>query len=798
MSSEALIGAEQTIVRSGSPLGIALDELLRSAGPIRDSALNLGAWLHTLDRECSLPPPAPTTSPPTDPATLSLSPEYSATFLDTFGPDISAHEAVSAFANGSLASVVTDASDCEAIDEYIRAHPPQWTTQSGDIISGREPDGSIGGQLDDTATGPDPAFAQVCAELYLALRSGFDVLPPGTVAETPTETPNYRSVEENVDDVREEIARLRRLGHLIAWSTAQQRHPELRGKRRPDHVLALGAVVKRRLDGVKKTRLVIDPSRAVARAPPHAEVPGLNDDIPLPNCRLPTVRQASRAMYPRCYFFVADIVDAYLNTKHSIDSLRLMGVVFDDILMVYDSLCFGLKSAPAHQQRLATVFTRLVMRRWSEAGIDIGAVPGADLYQAYPCPGDRKRYLFAFLDDFFGIGFATKAEADTAYGIFCKTADELGLPLQYAANKVVPPCTKTTFLGVVFCSRTNTLSLSEERIAKMKADLDALDMSDTVSVAELQKVIGVFMFATVVFSLCRPYLRRMLDLLKSAGPNPSKRLRLQFTAAARDDIAMWRRILGVLRLNCRPVYSLPLRRRTIKAELFTDASYVGGSYFIGGLWRCWRWGPDIRARIGASDDDGVFICELEALALLQAIRDLAPLFVGRRGRGGQTLICHVDNDPVVRMIAKHSSRSSACAPILRELTGLLLAYGLELSPTWIASADNEIADQLSRTDEISATELLSTLRRWTAAHPDITAWSPGAPVRPELLASFDRHPFEPRGSLNRGVAPAASDLASGICIACGSDPCECDAVSSHHRVWTRPDGPHGAGPGTSQ
>ena len=778
------------MIASGSALGTALRAKLQSAGPIRASGLRLDAWLRALDKECSLPPPTPTTSAPVNTVALSLSPDYTAAFLSAFGSLISASDAVAAFSNGTLASLVTDASACKAVDGYIRAHPPEWTTPSGGVISGRRPDGSIGPAAGDTDAGPQTegaAFTLVCAELYLALRSGFDVLPPGTVVETPTETRNYDSIDENVEVVREEIARLSELGHLIRWETAQERHPELRGKRRPDHVLALGAVVKQRLDNTTKTRLVIDPSRAVARAPPHAEVPGINDAIPLPVCRLPSVQQASRAMYPRCYFFVADIVDAYLNTKHSVDSLRLMGVVFDGVLMVYDSLCFGLKSAPAHQQRLATIFTRLVMRRWSEAGIDIGAVPGHDLRQAQPCPGDRKRYLFAYLDDFFGVGFSTKAEADTAYSIFCATADELGLPLQYADNKVVPPCTKTTFLGVIFCSRTNTLSLSEERIDKMKADLDGLDVSDTVSIADLQRIIGVFMFATVVFSLCRPYLRRMLDLLKSAGPNPPKRLRLDITAAARDDIAIWRRVLGVLRLNRQPVHSIPLRRRKLKAELYTDASFAGGSYFIGGLWRFWKWGPDIRARIGGSDKDAVFICELEALALLQAIRDLAPLFVGRHGRGGQILVCHIDNGPVVRMLKKHSSRSSVCTPILRELTGLLLAYGLELSPTWIASADNEIADQLSRTDELSPEELLETLRRWTSAHPDITAWSPGAPVRPELLECFERHPFTPRGSMNRGVAPARVDMASGICAACGGDPCECAAPQ--HRVWTRPSGP---------
>ena len=58
------------------------------------------------------------------------------------------------------------------------------------------------------------------------------------------------------------------------------------------------------------------------------------------------------------------------------------------------------------------------------------------------------------LDDFFGLGFHSKAEADTAYQIFVDTAAELGLRLQYEDDKTVPPTQKTDFLGVIFCSRT--------------------------------------------------------------------------------------------------------------------------------------------------------------------------------------------------------------------------------------------------------------------------------------------------------------------------------------------------------
>jgi hypothetical protein len=66
--------------------------------------------------------------------------------------------------------------------------------------------------------------------------------------------------------------------------------------------------------------------------------------------------------------------------------------------------------------------------------------------------------------------------------------------------------------------------------------LSKVSASDTITVADLQRLIGVFMFATIVFQLARPYLRFLLDLLRSAGPRPPKTQRLTFTDAARSDI----------------------------------------------------------------------------------------------------------------------------------------------------------------------------------------------------------------------------------------------------------------------
>ena len=784
-AAASLNDLESAVVSSASPFGQALQPLLATAGPIRDTDFHLSAWLHVLDIECSSTEGLTVVTPPAATALTVLTAAYTAEFATVCGTSITAEDAVSAFSNGTLARLVTSngapRSAAEerrlttvflTIDGFIREHPPDWTAPP------------------DTVD-PDQAFALVCAELYVTLRSGFDILPLGTVVETPTETPNYRSVVDGISDCREEVGRLRKLGHLISWTTAQRRHSSLRGRARPDHVLALGAVIKKKPSGKTKTRLVVDPSRGISRKPPHDEVPGLNDSIDLPSCKLPTVQQAARALRLRSWFFKGDAVDAFMQTKHSVDSLRHMGVLFDGELLVYDSLCFGLKSAPAHQQRLATVFTRIVMRRWAQTGINIGAIPGHDLHQAWPDVGDMKAYFFAYLDDFFGLGFDTKAEADTAYQIFVDTAAELGLQLQYEDDKTVPPTQKTDFLGVIFCSRTLSLSLSPDRISKMLDDLLEIQASDTISVLHLQKTIGVLMFACVVFSLCRPFLRQMLNVLKAAGPSPPKRRLLAITAAARDDFEMWKRILTVLKLNSRPVSGLPTHARTIKAELYTDASFEGGGYFFGGLWRMWRWPADMRARIGdfagLSDDDGIFICELEALALLQAIRDIIGICAG--GNVMRRLVCHIDNEPVVSMLTKHSSRSSACTPILRELTGMLLAHSLELFPVWIATADNDCADLLSAGTSLrhgaTAEELVATLRRWTAAHPDVTGWSPRPPVRPELLHCFGRHPFGAPGSMERGIRCAPSRKNDAVCFTCGADPCECVAVKGVNRTWTR-------------
>ena len=770
---QALHAREAEIIASGSAFGLALEQRLPSAGPLVASNFDLLAWLRELDTECAsaddvpvptAPPRAPvttasshrwsrgwanaqqrshlrrthvTTTEPAAPATATQSlDDYLADLTSRFGLHDAA-VAVLAFEQRSLGSTLGDEDLASRLDAHIRQHPPP----PGPSVE--EP--------------PSETLAEVCAQLYVTLRSGFVVLPPGSVIPDPTDTRNSNSVAENIDDVRAEFQRLRGLGHVITWREAQRRHPELR-HRRPDHVLALGCVVKKRSNGAKKVRVTIDPSRGTSAAPPHRPVTGLNEQIEhagsLFGCKLATVHHAAAAMRQDCWSFGADEADAYMQMKHSVDSLRFVAVRLDGELLVYNACAFGINSMCAQQQRLATVFVRIVMRRWRDAGFDIGPRPGPDQSQAFADPSERHVHLFAYLDDFFGTGFASEADSVRAYTILCDTALELGMELKFAADKTSPPTTgPREFIGVVFCSRTMTMQLTPARLKKMLEKISAVAAEDGITVGDLRSLIGVLQFATVVFEIARLYLRFLLNLLRSAGPAPSKRQRLLFTAGARSDLDMWRRIIGVLNMNARPV-SAALHHRTIQAELYTDASFRAGGWWFGGRFRAWLWPEDWRSgRIGDfSRDDAIAIGELEALALLVALRDLAGICAGDYSSAGRRLVCHIDNIGLVGMLRKHSSRSVATLPVIKEIDWICASYGIVLAPRHIYSELNEASDALTRSHQMEAADLLGILRRWASSHPDTTSWVPRPPSRPDLLPHIERHPYSAPGRPYNGLS----------------------------------------------
>ena len=590
----------------------------------------------------------------------------------------------------------------------------------------------------------DRAEAKAAAALYVALSRGFEILPRGTKV-APTWTRNYESCTEAADDVRAELNRLRERDHLMTWSAVRMLYPEYAHMERPDHVLALGAVTKSRPEelGGDTVRVIVDASTGGEMS--------LNEQMDelghIPPTHLSCVAQAKRSMQKGGLQAKADMRDAFLQSKTAVDSIRLVGIFFEGVMYAYTSVGFGLANAPSHQQTLSCAISRIVMRRWTAAGLAVGPMPSLDHSQEWPTPEDGLCHLMSYLDDWRmsfppvpGDPDECQRQADLGYSLFRQVCLELGVELQDAAKKTAPPCRTTDFLGVIFCLATMTLSLSVERLAKMTADLAEIQDGTHITVGELRRIVGVLQFATVVFAPCRAYLRQFIKLLKTAGPRPANSRTLPITDAMRGDVRTWLFMFNVL--NGKPVVSTPVARRTLKVELYTDASFVSGAYFFGGRWCTWKWPEHWRThRIGFSADNDIWICQLEAIAVLVALRDLAGIMSGPDGRGAR-VIMHIDNDPVCHMLGSMTSRSEACLPVIKECTWIMAAHGIACAPQWIASGDNECADILTRGDEVGADAVVDCVRRWSREHRDATKWVPQPALRPDLLACIDRAEFD--------------------------------------------------------
>ena len=329
-----------------------------------------------------------------------------------------------------------------------------------------------------------------------------------------------------------------------------------------------------------------------------------------------------------------------------------------------------------------------------------------------------------YLDDFAGWA-SSRTVADKAYLVFQIVCRELGVKLQDNPLKTTPPTQVLEFLGVVFTLVDGDMhvSLSVERVTKLLETLTSINLARDVSVKELQSVLGVMVFCATVIGAAKPYMRRMFNELRSLGPRPFSWQRVTVTPDMRHDIAT---ITSILRLLNGTAIMGTISSPYIGVELYTDASLGGWGVYFGGRVLMGAWPAHWRARMREAGDWECSIDLLEAVGLLYGLRMALPLCSGR-GR----LICHIDNEAVCGMLHKLSSPSPTCLAVMKEITLLLVVYDCEAIPRWLASAENEAADALSR-DHLGY-DWRGIVAKWNATGPDATHWFPLPPVRPDLL-----------------------------------------------------------------
>ena len=204
-----------------------------------------------------------------------------------------------------------------------------------------------------------------------------------------------------------------------------------------------------------------------------------------------------------------DLHQAYRMVPVHADDHPLLGIQWQDNTFVDTALPFGLRSAPK------------IFSAFADALAWVLHIRGV-------------AWQLHYLDDFLLMGPHGSLSCARALQITLDTCSQLGVPV--ATHKTEGPVSRLTFLGIQIDTQEMTLSLPEEKQTRILGLVLSWRSKQTASKRELQSLIGHLSHAAMVVLPGRMFLRRMIDLMKTAK-HPHHHIRL--TAGFRSDLHWW-------------------------------------------------------------------------------------------------------------------------------------------------------------------------------------------------------------------------------------------------------------------
>lgn len=476
---------------------------------------------------------------------------------------------------------------------------------------------------------PDREFAEYILQgLEHGFRVGFDYRQQLTPAKR-----NMQSALDHSEVVEKYIQEEREGSRLLG--------PFRRGEIPNLHINRFGVIPKGRATG--KWRLITDLS-----FPDGASV---NDGISSALCSLSyttvdKVAKAAAQLGPGALIAKADIKAAYRIVPVHPEDRRLLGVEWQGAHYVDAMLPFGLRSAPKIFTAVADALEWCIRQR---------GVVGIDHY----------------LDDFVIVAPPDSPACGKYLTMMEEECRDLGVTL--APEKKAGPATRLVFLGIEIDTRRGRLALPEEKLSRLRREVDNWLGRRACRKRELESLVGILQHAATVIPPGRTFVRRMIELMKGPRrPHHYIRLNQQFRA----DLHWWKVFAEAW--NGVALFP-PLQQPT--TEFASDAS---------GMWGCGAWCRDQwwQWQWPAGRDMGIAFKELFALVVSTAVW-------GKDWRG-QRVLGYCDNEAVVHMLASRSSKNPELMHLLRGLFFIEAESNFSLSVVHITGVANDLADDLSR------------------------------------------------------------------------------------------------------
>jgi hypothetical protein len=283
------------------------------------------------------------------------------------------------------------------------------------------------------------------------------------------------------------------------------------------------------------------------------------------------------------------------------------------------------------------------------------------------------------LDDFFFVEL-TAEKCLKSLNTFLEFCKEAHIPV--APHKTSLPCQVLIFLGVELDSIKMMARLPLDKLMRYTKNVEDNLGKEKITLRDLRSLIGQLQFATLVVCPGRAFLRRLINL--TIGHKvPQYFIRL--TKVAKLDLVMWHKFLSGY--NGKTFMYPPHEADSDLIHLYTDASKHGfggtyGSQWIQGIW------PSHWLRF--------HIAIWEIYPILALVETFGHKFANSK------IIFHCDNESVVEIINKQTSKDPHIMAIVRPLVLKLLILNTRFCSVHIPGVNNIVADAVSRFQETPA------------------------------------------------------------------------------------------------
>ena len=280
----------------------------------------------------------------------------------------------------------------------------------------------------------------------------------------------------------------------------------------------------------------------------------------------------------------------------------------------------------------------------------------------------------SYLDDLIGVEVPEKGAA--AYNSLGLLLEELGLLENFA--KACPPSTVQVVLGVQIDTVSMTISITPERLQEIRELLDEWLLKTRARKDEVQSLTGKLCFVCKCVWQSRVFLNRVLELLRSFGPNQT----IVLSESFRKDIRWWSKFVskfnGVSFIPS-PTWNEPDVTFATDSCLVSCGGHCLKDYFHTPFPR-------------VITVQNLPIHCLELLAVLVGVRCWGYLCQGLK------LQIYCDNESAVSVINSGRTQDPFMGTCIRELWLEVSRHNFQLRAVHLPGVENRVADFLSRWD----------------------------------------------------------------------------------------------------